>query len=190
MTELLEFVLKGNRNYVQGTSLFNALVNAACHNGHMQGQINVTFKRMLHNPVCVLEQRAPKQSDAVISRITGLNGESLTLCINEANEIAVSVREEFDESAICRGAIVGSKYIVQHNPHHADKIELLVSLCKKMHQECLDDVKKWVFSRYDGLFPIPEATKVELRIVKQVGMRLTCSDVLIDEEKIGEIYFS
>ena len=54
----------------------------------------------------------------------------------------------------------------------------------------VDSSKKWVFSRYDGQFPIPEMDKVELRITKQVGTRLTCSDVLVNGEKIADMYFS
>ncbi len=59
-----------------------------------------------------------------------------------------------------------------------------------MHQTCIDDKKKWVFSRYDGQFPIPSPEKVELRIAKQVGTRLTCSDVIVNGQKIGDMYFS
>ncbi|OHY79845.1 hypothetical protein [Marinobacter sp. AC-23] len=190
MPESLKFAFKGNRNYVQGTSLFNALVHAAGQRGLTEGMINVSFKRMIHSPVCVLEQRSPTTDDPVAAKISGKDGESFGLCINESSETEVADRQEFDEPEVCRGAVLGEKSIVQENPHHQDRIELLVSLCKKVHQECIDDSKKWVFSRYDGQFPIPAPDKVELRITKQVGTRLTCSDVLVNGEKIGDMYFS
>ncbi|UGV31812.1 hypothetical protein LO767_04805 [Halopseudomonas aestusnigri] len=190
MSEVLKFVFKGNRNYVQGTSLFNALVEVAGQRGAAEGKINVSFKHMIHNPVCILDERAPTAADAVVAKIAGTDGESHFLCINAATETEEAVRQEFDEPEACRGSIVGDKSIVQDKPHHADRIELLVSLCKKMHQECVDSSKKWVFSRYDGQFPIPEMDKVELRITKQVGTRLTCSDVLVNGEKIADMYFS
>jgi hypothetical protein len=56
--------------------------------------------------------------------------------------------------------------------------------------EVVADSKKWVFSRYLGQFPIPEAKKVEIRIVKQVGVKLTKSDVLVNDEKIADLFFS
>lgn len=190
MSEVLTFAFKGNRNYIQGTSLFNALVDVASQRGAAKGKINVSFKHMIHNPVCILEKRAPTAADAVVAKIAGTDGESYSLCINAATETGEAMREEFDEPEACRGAIVGDKSVVQDNPHHGDKIELLVSLCKKMHQECVDSSKKWVFSRYDGQFPIPEMDKVELRITKQVGTRLTCSEVLVNGEKLADMFFS
>ncbi|WP_029653219.1 hypothetical protein [Marinobacter daepoensis] len=190
MSEVLKFVFKGDRNYIQGTSLFNALIEVAGRIGLSKGKINVSFKHMIHNPVCILEQRAPTAADAVVAKIVRTDGESYSLCINAAAETEEAVRQEFDEPEAFRGAIVGDRSIAQDNPHHTDKIELLVSLCKKMHQECVDSAKKWVFSRYDGQFPIPHMEKVELRITKQVGTRLTCSDVLVNGEKIADMYFS
>ena len=145
---------------------------------------------MINNPLCVLDERPPTAEDSVAARVVGKNGETVVLCINEALEKEIADRQEFDEPEVCRGAILGENSILQENPHHHDRIELLVSLCKKMHQECIDDSKKWVFSRYDGRFPIPALNKVELRITKQVGTRLTCSEVLVNGEKIGDMYFS
>lgn len=190
MSEVLKVVFKGSRNYIHGTSLFNALVDAAGQRGLVESKINVSFKHMIHNSVCILEERAPTAADAVVAKIAGPNGESYPLCINAATETEEAVRQEFDEPEACRGSIVGDKSIAQNNPHHTDRIELLVSLCKKMHQDCVDSTKKWVFSRYDGRFPIPAMDKVELRITKQVGTRLTCSDVLVNGEKIADMYFS
>jgi len=190
MSEILKCIFKGSRNYVHGTSLFNALVQAAGERGLTEGRINVSFKHMIHNPVCVLEQRSPSAEDSIVAKISGEGGKAFALCINEAVETAIADRQAFNELEVCRGAVLGEKSIVQENPHHHDRIELLVSLCKKMHQAYIDDSKKWVFSRYDGQFPIPALNKVELRITKQVGTRLTCSDVLVNGEKIGDMYFS
>ncbi|MGD9859923.1 MAG: hypothetical protein AB7S90_07700 [Marinobacterium sp.] len=190
MSEVLKFVFKGSRNYVQGTSLFNALVEAANQRGFAEGKISMSFKHMIHNAVCILEERAPTPADAVVAKITGFGGDSCALCINPTTETEEASRQDFDEDEACRSAVIGNNSIVQDNPHHADRIELLVSLCKKMHHECVDSSKKWVFSRYDGQFPIPQMDKVELRITKQVGTRLTCSDVLVNGEKIADMYFS
>lgn len=190
MSEMLKFVFKGSRNYVHGTSLFNALEHAAEQRGLANGKINVSFKKMIHNPLCILEERMPTTEDSVVAKITSSDGVTITLCVNEATEVEITDRQEFDELEVCKGAVLGENSIVQENPHHRDLIELLVSLCKKMHQVCIDDTKKWVFSRYDGFFPIPAPHKVELRITKQVGTRLTCSDVLVNDQKVGDMYFS
>src|SRR5690554_517724 len=82
MSEVLKFVFKGSRNYVQGTSLFNALVEAAIQRGFAEGKISISFKHMIHNVVCILEERAPTPADAVVAKITGFGGDSCELCIN------------------------------------------------------------------------------------------------------------
>lgn len=190
MPERHQFVFKGSRDYVQGTSLFNAVVEAAKERGCAEGTLNVSFKRMIYNPVCRIEQRTPNAEDAVVAKFVCDGDSAFTLAVNEAPETGEAKRQEFDEPEVCRGAVTGDKRITQDQPHHKDLIELLVSLCKKMHQECVDSSKKWVFSRYEGQFPIPEPKNVELVIIKQVGTRLTSSDVLINGTKIGNIYFS
>ncbi|MFP3339330.1 hypothetical protein R0J91_15240, partial [Micrococcus sp. SIMBA_131] len=85
----------------------------------------------------------------------GQNGEELALSINEASETGEVSRQEFNETEVCRGAVVGDKSIVQDRPNHHDRIVMLVALWKKMHQDCIDPNRKWVFSRYDGRFPLP-----------------------------------
>jgi len=190
MSKSLKFVFKGNRHYVQGTSLFNELVTASEERGLGEGKINVSFKHIISNPLCILEERSPTAADSVVAKVANKKGVSVTLCINEAPDTVEPSRQEFDETEVCRGAVLGDKSIRQKKPHHEDRIELLVSLCKKMHLACIDDTKKWVFSRYDGRFPIPALEDVELQITKQVGARLTCSEILINGEKIGDIYFS
>lgn len=190
MAEKIKFVFKGNRDYVHGTSLFNSLVHAARERGCSYGRINVSFKKMIRSPLCLLEQREPTANDTVVAKILGPAGRELSLVLNEVSEEGVVERQEFDESKVCHGAVVGDNRITQIRPHHENLIELLVSLCKRMHQECLDTSKKWVFSRYDGQFPIPEPEKVELAITKRVGTRLTCSDVFVNDKQIGNVYFS
>lgn len=190
MSEILKFVFKGSRNYVHGTSLFNALTQAACQRNLAEGKIDLSFKHMIHNPVCILEERSPSADDFVVAKITGNHGEHFVLCLNESPEAEEAEHREFDEKKVCYGSVVSDKMIVQYNPHHHNLIELIVALCKKMHLECVDATKKWVFFRYSGQFPIPVPEKVELRITKQIGSRMTCSDVLVNDEKIADIYFS
>lgn len=190
MSDTLKFILKGSRDYVHGTSLFSAFVEAAGQHGLSAGKISVSFKQMIHNPVCVMDAREANSDDAAVARLTGQSGQELCLCINAAHYTDEVKRQEFDETRVCENAVIGDMNIVQDRPHHQDLIELLVSLCKRMHQECIDSSKKWVFSRYDGEFPIPAPEKVELKISKQVGTKLTCSDVLINGKKIGDMYFS
>lgn len=186
----LEFPLKGKRNYVHGTSLFNAIVSIARDEGFSSGRANISFKHMLENTLCTVEHRKPTASDAVAAELQADDGSRLHLCINPAERKGAVQREEYDEAAICRGSALGERSIALDGATHDDAIEIVVSLCKKMHLDLVDDSRKWVFSRYLGAFPLPPIKHLEIIISKQVGTHLTCNEVRVAGKKIGEVFFS
>jgi hypothetical protein len=188
--ESLLFKLKGPRTYVQGASLFNALVSFADSKGWKEGKIKASFRKMVTNPLCIIQDKHPSADDAVTAEVVNSNGESLLISINPASEQGLIVREDFDEAFLCRHAEIGDGSIFLEHGDHSDTIELLVSLCKKMHLETIDSTKKWIFSRYDGLIPLSTNGPIELRLVKQVGTRLTCSEILINGTRVADMYFS
>ena len=191
MKNNVQFVFKGNRDYIQGTSLFNAIVNNIIDQGIEKGVLDISFRKMVHRPVCVIEDRGYQPEDAVTAQVRDHEeNESLSLVLYEIDSVEDSERVEFDEEAVCQGASIDGRSITLVNPKHKDLIELVVSMCKRLHQEVVTDTKKWVFSRYLGRFPIPDARKIEIKIVKQVGIKLTKSDVLVNDEKIADLFFS
>lgn len=191
MKKEIPFFFKGNRDYVQGTSLFNAVVNSLSDQGIEAGVLDVSFRKMVYSPMCVIENRNFQSDDAVTALARrGKDDKAVSLVLYEADSSEDPVRVEFDEEAVCQGAHIDGSSITLVSPKHEDLIELVVSLCKKLHQKVVADNKKWVFSRYLGQFPIPEAKKIEIKIVKQVGVKLTKSNVLINDEKIADLFFS
>lgn len=188
--EIIQFPFKGDRTYVHGTSLLSFLIKKSQDTGIQTGRIDVSFKNMIHNPTCILHQRTATKEDSVSAKITGPSAEILNFCITEASSPSTPSKVIFDEVKITTGATIKDKRIIQDPIHHPDMIEVMVALCKKMHQECIDKTKKWVFSRYDGIFPIPHSHHIEIAIKKQIGTRLTCSTIHINGELIGNIYFS
>lgn len=184
------FPLKGSRQYVQGTSIFNAFVSAATSVGHAQGNIDVTFKKMVSNPDCLIQERASQSEDSSVALVTGLDGSKTTFCLVPAEAKGQISRVGYDEDAVCAGAIIDGCSIAVQSPTHKDEVELLVALCKKLHHVYFETDKKWLFSRYKGRFPLELAGDVKLSIAKNIGIKLTCSDVFSEGAKVGEIFFS
>src|SRR5690554_111069 len=100
MHETLTLPFKGNRDYIHGTSLFNSVVQAAARLGLEAGTVNLTFKHVIRNSACTLEQRPPNPEDAVVAKLSDQNGESITLCINESVEPGQTNRQEFNEPEV------------------------------------------------------------------------------------------
>ncbi|WP_101676234.1 hypothetical protein [Alloalcanivorax mobilis] len=191
MTETVNFPLKGKRDYVHGTSIFNELVLQAKRAGLESGRINLTFKNKVDNNVCLIERRVPRKEDAVIAKLDGSNGDpELYISLNPSSEGAPAERVDFDEDNICQDGLLFESSIELKGATHHDSIEMVVALCKKMHLQLVDAEKKWVFSRYLGAFPIPKGKDIKLVLVKKVGTKLTCSKVYIDGSEVADIYFS
>jgi heme/copper-type cytochrome/quinol oxidase subunit 2 len=190
MSEAIKFVLKGERDYVQGTSVFNALVDVASKSGFQSGTLSMSLKRMLVGTCCFVEQRAGEADDAVIAKFTGDDGTALSLVISDSHPEEDPVREPFDEDVACKGSTVRGESIFLKNPKHDDLIELVVSLCKKMHIQVVSSTKKWIFSRYEGKAPLARPESIEIQIRKKVGTKLTCSDVIFDGVKVADLFFS
>lgn len=191
MAQELEFAFKGKRDYVHGTSLFNAALDVARAQGLGDGTIDIAFKHMITTPRCELELRKPGPRDAVAARIQNDAGVTLELCVNPAeSEAEEAQREPYDESAMCRDSEIFGTSITLSTTGHDDAIEVLVALCKKMHQASIDGSKKWVFSRYRGIIPLPVLTDIEIVTTKRVGVRLTCNAVYVGGHKIGDMFFS
>lgn len=186
----INFPLKGTRQYVHGTSIFNAFVNAAKDAGHPQGNIDVAFKKIVSNPDCSIQLRTSLPEDSSVAVVTGSNQSRITFCLVPADFMGPITRVEYDEDAVCIGAVIEGSSISVMSATHCDEIELLVALCKKLHQTYFDVDKKWLFSRYKGRFPLELSGEVTLSIVKNVGTKLTCSDVISGGKKVGEIFFS
>ncbi|QNG99602.1 hypothetical protein [Pseudomonas sediminis] len=169
--------------------MFTALTRVAADMGVSAGQIDVLFKKIVSNPACVIQvdNSLPEESStAVVS--SGNHQFRLSLAPDEV--AGVVSRVAYDEAAICDGAVINGNRISLATLTHDDDIETLVALCKRLHLEHLDNQRKWVFSRYRGRFPLALSSTVSISIVKTVGNKLTCSEVVSAGVKIGEIFFS
>jgi hypothetical protein len=184
------FPMKGSRQYVHGTSILNAFVDAARSAGLGRGRIDVTFRKVVSNPDCVILARASQPSDSAVAVVTGVDGDATTFCLEPAEATGQVVRVEYDEEQVCRGAVIDGGSISVRESAHPDEIELLVALCKRLHQSYFEGEKKWLFSRYHGRYPLALGGDIKLTITKNIGTKLTCSEVFSAGDKVGDIFFS
>lgn len=191
MTDTVIFPLKGKRDYVHGTSIFNELVLQAQRVGLKSGEINLTFKNKIANNVCLLDRRTPRKEDAIVAKLHGSDSATgFYISVNPSSERYPVERVDFDEDSICRDSLLSESSIELKGAAHHDSIEMIVALCKKMHIQLVDSEKRWVFSRYVGVFPIPRGKDIKLALVKRIGAKLTCSKVYVDSCEVADIYFS
>ncbi len=184
------FPFKGGRTYVHGTSMFDELGEFLKSQGCVGAKIDIAFRKMIPNPNCTLEIRPAQADDSVVATISRREGDDLVICLNPEAEMAEPVGIEYDEERIGESAEIDGSTITSIRPSGYSDVEIMVALCKKLHQTHFAAGKRWVFSRFKGRIPLDLGEDVELRIVRAVGTRLTCSEVYTAGSKVGEIYFS
>lgn len=186
-TFLLPF--KGHRDYVHGTSLFDSVVSVARNRGIASGRVDLAFHRMLRNPLCVIEERAPLRDDAAVARIESECGECIELVINPSTVAGEVSRVPYDEERICEPSVLSAKGIWLAGTDHDSAIEVAVALCKRMHQRLVDDERKWMFARYQGLFPIPGKLEYRLGLQNNFGTKLTRTELRIGGQQWAQLFF-
>jgi len=188
----LQFQFKGNRDYIQGADIFNELA----HNyGNKINEVSFTIHGFVTTPSCLLYESKLKSEIDALEGIKArasfdLDGEKRYIGIVEcASENGA--RYDYDESLITKATVIDGDRIRLTSESPYSFIETIVAMNKHYLQNRFEDVAgKWIFTRLE-LDHVQDARN-ELSIVFRHNMnfRLTKSDVLINDKKVGEIYFS
>lgn len=192
ISKKLNFEFKGDRDYIHGTDLFNEL---ASRYGYKISAISFTVHDFVTNPCCLLYESKTKSEIDVLEGIKArasfdLDGEKRYIGLVEGPP-ENGARYDYDESLITKATVIDGDTIRLTSESPYSFIETIVAMNKHYLQNRFEDVAgKWIFTRLE-LDHVQDARN-ELSIVFRHNMnfRLTKSDVLINDKKVGEIYFS
>jgi len=188
------FPFKGNRNYVQGPDLFNEMMVGFPEN--KPSKIRFSAHGFLNVPSCSLFISSSKMEIDELEEINtrcqlSLGEETLWMALAGGEEGGEVSRQDYDEAkVVSRCALDGKEVWLKGNSPYTF-IETVVSMKKYLLQQLFpDEVGKWVFTRVD--LPIFCSATADLRIVFRHNMnfRLLKSDILVEGEKVGDLYFS
>jgi len=196
ITVPFDFVYKGDRNYIHGTSAYEQVSEYLSET--FPDRMNGSFQMAIHSFaknrcefVYTLDSgpmRKPEAGRIEISTSTGIHG----WFVESSDEI--SRRVSFPENKITERCQLGddrSVEMVSAVPFHP--IEVLVAITKHLHlREYPGASGKWVFTRLelDRLLNDDDCGQMGVQIQKSIGTRLTQSAVLSGGKPIGKIYFS
>jgi hypothetical protein len=157
--------------------------------------LSFTIHGFVTTPSCLLYESKVKSEIDALEGIKArasfdLDGEKRYIGIIEgASENGA--RYDYDESLITKATAIGGDTISLTSESPYSFIETIVAMNKHYLQKRFEDVAgKWIFTRLE-LDQVQDA-RSELSLVFRHNMnfRLTKSDVLINDKKVGEIYFS
>lgn len=194
-TQTLTLAFKGTRTYIQGPDLFNAMMVA--DPDIPLSKLRFTVHGFVHSPNCLLHSTDSKLALNEIPDIRArcqfdAQGRSHWLALTELpGDAQTGPRAEYDEQALiglCQ--LDGDRISLdQHSPFSF--IESIVSMNKYLHQQLFKEVTgKWLFTRIDLDTLCDNRTGLALHFKHNMNFRLTKSDILVDQHKVGELYFS
>ena len=191
----IEFQFKGDRSYIHGTDIFNAMLDN--YPAASLGNISFTMHDFVRTPTCQLYLM---ESKASLNELVGvctrcqfeINGTTHWLALTQGNgDVTSGGRYEYDEEQIITLCSLQGECITLSKPSNFTFIENIVAMNKYLHQQLYPGVVgKWIFTRIDLKRNCVSRESLELRFRHNMNYRLTKSDILVDGKKIGDIYYS
>lgn len=198
----LSLGFKGKRTYVHGTDMLNATMQSIMDNTpharveKLDFKIGAMTSHLLNCywwPKSTLQAPAGKAIASFTFHLDGVEHEGK---LTEAEGFAED-RRAYDESLIeSNSQYSNAKHSISLTsmPEGFSSIEVLIALNKVLHLKelRLPTNSQWVFCRWESpKWPLNhDLSGAELTLEQTLGTRLTRSNIQLNAEHIGTIYFS
>jgi len=191
----LEFTFKGERQYVQGADIYNAMINQ--FRGKEITNIYFSIHDFIRSKDCLLyisDDPANVGTDRnypARCRVRVDGGEKYLFLEEDIKDKGPVERYDYDESVIHRACRLekSSIYLVSRSPYTF--AETIVSMNKKLLcQRYPDAAGFWAFVRLELRFQCEERDSLRLVFLHNLHFRLTKTGLYYRDDEIGNIYFS
>ncbi|WP_340111711.1 hypothetical protein [Maribellus mangrovi] len=194
--ESIEVSFKGQRNYVQGPDIFNKVTDILAQKKIHFLSISMTFNKMARTNIDLYlsdqKDSLNKEHNAYFEVIKDENVSLFGSIVENGDPI--TSRNEYPEEEIFSLAKINkdSQTISLLETVEYSNTEIIVSLNKRLLQQLYPDKKgKWLFTRFEVSGDITNSYKDMVLILKKnMNFKLTKTEILLDGESVGFIYFS
>jgi hypothetical protein len=197
----LEMCFKGQRDYLQGADIFNALSKALT--GAAAKNASRPFTLAMHNfshHQCDLlmsggadgGNRLPMPESRIADFTLGAGSDEAVGWLSES-ERPVKCRYPFDENEIAQRCILAEKEIVFSGQSAYTPMDILVSISKQLHLTLFPAAKgRWIFTKLqvDYLLLPQDTDGLRVKFLQNFNNRLTKSSLWKCAEPLGYIFFS
>lgn len=189
----LDFCFKGSRTYVHGTDIFNQVIEIL-KNDFTNENIDLSFHGIARTNIDLVSEK-PDNEELVkfafkYSRADG----SRNILYAVENGIKIDCRYEYPEENICELSIVdieNQTVTLEQNSSYSF-VENSVALNKYLLENIFPDAGgKWYFTRFQ-LKEIPNKNFYPLKLMLKANFnfKLTKTEIFIDNNSVGYVYFS
>jgi len=184
----LNFCFKGNRTYIHGTDIMTSLLE--CFVDKEIRDIDVKFHGVSETNLWLID--GDELTDAKVNISLLVDGEEQLFQMIESDE-EVDCRYAYDEDALLRHCQIDS----DKKQVHLSAItgysfyENFVAMNKHLLQSLYPEAEgKWYFTRIEQAKLVSAEALITVKLIKNFNFRLTKSEVLLDGEKVGSVYFT
>lgn len=196
----LNFRYKGDRQYIHGTDMFNQCLRVLKEQTQGEiGNLEFAIHKMTDSNLSMMLYQNQQALEVDCRDIAILKFSSCGL-LWQANLINADTkpadRYSYDEASIVELCEIdeAARYIFLNGGETPySEMETLVSMNKALHLKLFPQLQgSWVFCRWESpLWPLSGSLgNVSIRLIQAVGTRLTKSEVSLEGEVLGHIYFS
>jgi hypothetical protein len=196
-TFLLDLKFKGDRKYIQGPDIYNKVLEYLYNKNHTIKNIDLSFhkiaKRNLQGRLFTGNASIDVVSAVSVLKFKNKLNEPFIIHLSET-DTEITDRYEYNERQITEPAVlnVNDKSISLSSETPYTNIEKIVSLNKALLNNLLPDPGKWYFTKLtvDRDINKEVSAKTKLVLTKNIGSKLTKTQILFDEIEKGYLYFS
>jgi len=194
----IQFKFKGNRDYVHGTDIFdNVLESARIFFDDYPTRIQGSFHRLLTNNGIL---RIYNHSEVIdYQPVYALfyvqeQSSSFLMTVSNADSIITS-SYEYDEQKVLHNVRIEDNKARMFTKSSYTYIEQIVAMTKKLHLTLYPDAKKnWLFTKIqikEVLHPsLYTNHELAIKAVKNFHYKLTQNAIFLDDNLVGNIWFS
>lgn len=187
----MKFLLKGNRNYIQGGDIFEWVASSV--EKERAGVLKTLgFKRFTMKEIFIDYEDSLPGSIVCSGTYVTCKGQEVPFSVREGEACGVLGRRPYDEDGMLASAVVSGNQISMQAPPGFSSIEVIVAMTKKLCYalQAPDAAGKWVFGFIRLAAPLPKRMgEVAIENRSILNKRFAVNRVTVDGEEVAEIRF-
>jgi len=190
----ISFQFKGNRTYVQGPDIFDAVIGHIRESFDNVRNISVTFHDIIRSQVdCYVTKYSDSTDSEADCQIRFESNGTEYIVVIKSNDKEITGSYPYPENNIVELCKIEDKTITLEDSIDFSNLEKIVAMNKALMISLFSDaVGKWIFSKLtlDTDFESATYKKYSLTLIKNMGLKLTKTAISLDDKPIGYIYFT
>lgn len=194
----LEFCFKGDRTYVQGPDILDAVLKVLNNDFDIKKVIDIKYSahNMLHSnaDLIITEHFQADSYPTINSMVTFKVDDKKYYAIVTESDKKIECSNTYTEEIVRNNATIDGSKIVFKNTLDDSLSEIIVSMNKYFLQKTVTKDAKWIVTKIEYKhfmdFNSVKESVIELTLTNNFNNKLTKSTIKVNDKDIGHLYFS